>query len=152
MIMSTSAGVWVRRKSHKPIFYLGGLLIIIAPLLYFLLPLSVITLAAVYTIFCAGMGMISTSYLILIIDTVPPDRTAGATGLLNSFTNIGGMIGPIITGIFLATFSVKAAVDGVSWQTPTPEAFFYTFATGMVAALVIMMLIIATNTGRKVQS
>jgi MFS family permease len=151
MIMSTSAGVWVRRKGHKPVFYLGGILIIIAPLVYFLLPLSVITLAAVYTIFCAGMGMISTAYLIVMIGTVPPDRTAGATGLLNSYTNIGGMIGPIITGIFLATFSVKSVVDGVSWQTPTAEAFFYTFATGMAAALVIMMLIIAINNGRKVQ-
>lgn len=151
MIASSSAGIWVRRKGHKTIFYLGGALMLIAPFIYFLLPLSVLTLAAVYTVFCAGMGMVATAYLIVMIGTVPPDRTAGATGLLNSCTNIGGMIGPMITGIFLATFSVKTVADGVVWQTPTAEAFFYTFATGTVAALVIMTLIIAINTGRTSQ-
>lgn len=34
---------------------------------------------------------------------------------------------------------------------PDSRSFFYTFATGTAAALVIMMLIIAINNGRKVQ-
>ena len=118
---------------------------IAAPFIYFLLPLSVMTLALLYTVFCAGMGMVATSYLIAMIETVSSDRTAGATGLLNSCTNVGGMIGPIVSGIFLAAFSVTAIVDGVAWQTPTSSAFVCTFVTGTVSAVMIMGLIIATT-------
>jgi len=148
MVSSPAAGLWIRKRGYKVPLYLGGSLMITAPALFFLLPLSIPALAVVYTVFCAGMGMVATSYLIAMIGTVPSDRTAGATGLLNSFTNIGGMIGPMITGIFLAAFTIKSVSNGIIWNAPTMEAFSFTFATGAVAALVIMALIIATNAGQ----
>jgi len=142
MIASPSAGIWIRRRGYREPLYLGGALMIAAPFIYFLMPLSILSLAALYTVFCAGMGMVATSYLIAMIKTVPPDRTAGATGLLNSCTNIGGMIGPMITGIFLATFSVETVINGILGPTPTHDAFFLTFAAGLLSALAIMALII----------
>lgn len=146
MIASPAAGFWIRKRGFKIPLHLGGALMVAAPALFFLLPLSITALALVYTVFCAGMGMVATSYLIAMIDTVPQDRTAGATGLLNSFTNIGGMIGPMITGIFLAAFTVKMTSDGTIWNAPTIEAFTFTFATGAVTAIVILALVIATAT------
>lgn len=148
MIASPAAGLWIRKRGYNFPLYLGGLMMIAAPLIYFLLPLSIATLAVLYTVFCAGMGMVATAYLMAMIGTVPSDRTAGATGLLNSCTNIGGMIGPMITGIFLATFSVKTISDNITGQTPAPEAFFMTFATGTVSAVIIMVLIIVTTSGQ----
>ena len=146
MIASPAAGLWIRKRGFRMPLYLGGTLMIAAPFIYFLLPLSITTLAVLYTTFCAGMGMVATTYLMAMIRIVPAERTGSATGLLNSCTNIGGMLGPMITGIFLATFSVKTVFEGISVQTPAPEAFFMTFATGTVAAAIIMILIIAATT------
>lgn len=149
MIASGTAGLWIRKKGFRPPFYLGGALMILAPLVYFALPLSIFSLALLYTIFCTGMGMTATAYLIAMIGTVSSDRTAGATGLLNSCTNIGGMLGPMITGMYLAAFSIVTVVGDIPAQTPTTEAFSATFVTGAVAALVITGLIVAVNAGRK---
>jgi MFS family permease len=95
-------------RGIKPVCIFGSLLLLLSTLfLIFAVP-SVMVLTGSWMLFSAGMSMTSTACIIAMIDYVPRSRTAEATGLMQSVQTIGGMIGPVITGIILASAKVSS--------------------------------------------
>ncbi|MBN2733820.1 MAG: MFS transporter [Methanomicrobiaceae archaeon] len=137
MIASPLSSFWVQRKGFlRPVLFGSGCMIL-SPVIFFLMPLSVLSLSVVWILFSIGMAVVSTGYLLRIIKSVPENRTAGATGLLHSSINVGGMTGPVIAGIILATFSSRFLIAGEMRIFPEAQAFSWVFAAGAVMALIV---------------
>jgi hypothetical protein len=79
--------------------------------------------------------------MIIMINSVPKERTAGATGLLHSSINIGGMAGPMVAGVFLAAYTASFTIGGEKWVLPTEKAFDLSFGFGIFATLLILLLV-----------
>ncbi|UUX91215.1 MFS transporter [Methanoplanus endosymbiosus] len=141
MVASPVAGRWMRKRSAKVPIYLGAVMMAAGCMLYFVLPQSIISLAVIWVLFSGGMGIVATCYMIIMINSVPKERTAGATGLLHSSINVGGMAGPMIAGIFLAAYTMNFTIGGEVWTLPTEQAFELSFGFGVVVTLVILALI-----------
>ena len=140
MIASSLASFWIQKKGFTLPVYSGSACMLLAPVVFFLMPLSVLSLALVWVLFTVGMAIVSMAYLLKVIKSVPPGRTAGATGLLYSSINIGGMTGPIFAGIILATFSSQFLISGEFWTFPDSQAFSWIFAAGAVMSVVVFAL------------
>ncbi|EHQ35298.1 MFS transporter [Methanoplanus limicola] len=141
MTASPLAGRWMRRRSAKVPVYLGAFMMLAGCMLYFVLPQSVISLAIIWVLFSGGMGIVATCYMIIMINSVPKERTAGATGLLHSSINIGGMAGPMVAGVFLAAYNASFTIGGEKWVLPTEEAFDLSFGFGIFLTLLILLLV-----------
>ncbi|WOF17051.1 MFS transporter [Methanoplanus sp. FWC-SCC4] len=142
MIASPLCGAWMRRRSAKIPLYTGSLMMVAAPLCFILFPLSLSLLAVVWMLFSGGMGIVATAYMIITINSVPSERTAGATGLLHSGINIGGMLGPIIAGIFLAAYSFETYIAGELWVVPESTAYNLIFGLGLLMAVAVFVLVL----------
>lgn len=140
MIASPFSSFWVQRKGFLFPVYSGSTCMLLAPVVFFIMPLSVLSLSLVWVLFSVGMAVVSTAYLIKIINSVPENRTAGATGLLHSSINIGGMTGPIFAGIILATFSSQFLIEGELWLLPDSQAFLWIFAAGAFMSVAVFVL------------
>ena len=140
MIASPLSSFWMREKGFMAPVVFGSVCMAASPAAYFLLPLSIISLSLIWVLFSIGMAVVSTAYLLKMIKAVPPDRTAGATGLLHSSINIGGMTGPVFAGAILSAFSSQFLIAGELWSFPTVEAFSIIFAAGFAASAAVLFL------------
>ncbi|MBP2133413.1 MFS family permease [Methanomicrobium sp. W14] len=140
MITSPLSGFLMQKYGFKKPVVAGSLCLIAAPAVFFIMPLSVYSLSLMWVFFSAGMAAVSTAYLLMTIKSVPPGRTAGATGFLHSSINIGGMTGPIFAGIILAAFSREFIIGNEVWTYPDPTAFSLIFICGAVMAVMIAVL------------
>ena len=141
MIASPLAGRWMRTRSAKVPIFLGAVMMIVSCSLYFILPQSVAGLSLIWILFSGGMGIVATCYMIIMIKSVPKERTASATGLLHSSVNLGGMLGPMIAGVFLAAYTMNITIGGENWTLPTDQAFELSFGFGIFLTLVILVLV-----------
>jgi MFS family permease len=109
--------------------------------------LSFLTLGIAWMIISAGMSMILTSCTIAMINHVPSSRTAEATGLIQSVQTIGGMAGPVLTGLVLAGSSVTSLRDGVAWALPAPHAFTQVHGIVLLVCIVILLCSLCLKPG-----
>ncbi len=108
---------------------------------------SILLLTVAWMIFSAGMSMTSTTCMIAIIDYVPQARTAEATGFMQSVQTIGGMIGPVITGLILAGASISSIRDGVTWIEPEASTFGQVHLLTLLICIVVMICSLFIKSG-----
>lgn len=107
----------------------GSLLLIGAGAMLCAFPLSIAVLVIAWMLFSFGMSVIATADLIGVLDHVGEERTAEATGVIQSMQTLGGMIGPIVTGTILATTQVTTLYRGEEWDVPGTETYYLIFLT-----------------------
>jgi MFS family permease len=119
---------------------IGSLFFLSAGILLLVFPLSVEILVIAWMVFSFGMSMIATADLIGVMDHVREDRTAEATGIIQSMQTLGGMAGPIVTGIILSTSQVSMVYQGEEWQVPQMESYYLVFLAVALISLVILFV------------
>lgn len=118
---------------------LGSFLLIGAGLILFLFSLSSVTLIIAWMIFSFGMSVIATADLIGVMDHVGDNRTAEATGIIQSMQTLGGMTGPIITGILLSTSQITTLYQGEEWTVPDTSTYYLVFLAVAIISCIILL-------------
>lgn len=118
---------------------IGSLLLILSMVILLSAGLSFLSLVIGWMIFSAGMSTASTACIIAMIEFVPATRTAEATGLMQCVQTIGGMVGPVVTGIVIAASSVTSVRDGAQWTIPLPSAFMQLHLLVLCIGVVILV-------------
>ncbi len=119
---------------------MGSLLLLGAGCLLFLLPISLAGLVVAWMLFSFGMSMVATADLIGVLDYVGEERTAEATGVIQSMQTLGGMIGPIVTGIILATSQVSTMYQGEIWQVPETGTYHQVFLAVIIISSILLVI------------
>jgi MFS family permease len=140
MIAGPLTGRMIPVTGCRPPCILGSLLLLGAGALLYLSPLSIITLVIAWTLFSFGMSMVATADLIGVMDYVSEDRTAEATGIIQSMQTLGGMTGPIITGTILATSGVSMMYQGELWEVPETGTYYLVFLTVILVSSVLLLI------------
>ncbi len=124
MIAGPVTGRMMIRTGVRLPCMIGGLLLAFPVALLLIFPPSVLLLVLVWMIFSAGMSTAATAQLIGAMQIVAGGRTAETTGLMQSVQTFGGMIGPVITGLFLTGSGVAMLHDGETWMVPSAGGYF----------------------------
>jgi MFS family permease len=140
MIAGPLTGRMIPVTGCRPPCILGSLLLLGAGVLLYLSPLSIVTLVIAWTLFSFGMSMVATADLIGVMDYVSEDRTAEATGIIQSMQTLGGMTGPIITGTILATSGVSMMYQGELWEVPETGTYYLVFLTVILVSSVLLLI------------
>ncbi len=147
MIAGPLTGRLVATRGVRLPCVLGSLLLVCAMLILLSWNLSFLTLVIAWMIFSAGMSTTSTSCMIAIIDYVPASRTAEATGLMQSVQTIGGMVGPVLTGLVLAGSSVPYLKDGSIWMLPAPVTFMNVHGMVLLISIIVLLCSLSLKSG-----
>ena len=91
-------------------------------------------------LFSFGMSVIATATLIGVMDYVREDRTAEATGIIQSMQTLGGMAGPVVTGLLLETSQVSMEHLGETWTVPTIDTYYLVFLTVIVISIFLLLI------------
>lgn len=123
-VVALAASVLVSRVGVKPLALTGG----IVTALGFLLEAystNLTTALAIEVVVGAGMGLLNSSIINLLILTVDPKDMGQATAMNNVFRNVGGSLGAPIAGSLLATYVLTSG--SFAGYYPAHEAFQYVF-------------------------
>jgi len=138
MLAGPLTGRMIISRGVRPACILGSTLLLAAALILCIGQHSLSLVMIAWMVFSAGMSVSATACLIAIIDYVPLNRTAEATGFMQSVQTVGGMFGPVIAGLVFSGSSVTSILDGEIWSVPLPETFMSIHAIALVTALVIL--------------
>lgn len=119
---------------------IGSFLLAGVGVLLLSVPLSVPVLVIGWMLFAFGMSVIATADLIGIIYFVGSDRTSEATGVIQSMQTIGGMAGPIVTGILLESSQARVTIGGEEWTVPTAGAYDLVFISIVILGFVLLVV------------
>ena len=118
----------------------GSLMLAGAGVMLFVSPLSVEGLTVAWMLFSFGMSVIATATLIGVMDHIREDRTAEATGIIQSMQTLGGMTGPVVTGLLLETSQVSMEHLGETWTVPTTNTYYLVFLTVIVISIFLLLI------------
>ncbi|QYZ80184.1 MFS transporter [Methanofollis formosanus] len=138
MICGPLTGMLIRRRGMRAAMILGTSVVAAGAACYLFLPLSVASLVVAGLVYNAGMSVALTANTIIVVDSVRPEETGVGTAVYHTVQNLGGMIGPIIAGIFLTLHTT--AVPGWSVEVPTGDAFLGIFVTVICIAAVVLLI------------
>jgi MFS family permease len=147
MLAGPLTGRLVVSRGVRPACIIGSLLLISSISLMILGEPSFLLLVCVWMVFSAGMSATATACLIAIIDYVPRTRTAEATGLMQCVQTIGGMAGPVVTGIVLASSTVSDISNGKTWWIPAAETFTQVHMILLFLSIVVLLCSLALRSG-----
>ena len=89
-------------------------------------------------------GIAGALLAITFINTITSFTSREYTGILlgctNMMTIVGGVIGPVITTLILASVTLSTTVDNVAKSYPSPVAFNIMFAVGVIMAIASVFL------------
>ena len=120
---------------------IGSVMLLSAGVILFTLPLSFWVLVIAWMLFSTGMSVVATADLIGVMDYVSVERTAEATGIIQSMQTLGGMAGPVLTGFLLSTSEITVIQEGKELIIPETGTFYLVF--GAVALISILLILIA---------
>lgn len=118
----------------------GSLLLLGTGLLLFVLPVSVPVLVIAWMLFAFGMSVLATAGLIGVMNCVSARRTAQATGLIQGMQTLGGMAGPVITGLLLSTSQVSLMYQGEEWIVPEAGTYSLIYGTVVMGSLLLLLV------------
>jgi len=145
LVVAPVAGAIVARRGAKLPLFIGAA-ILAASFYYFYLFRATELQIALGVIFAfAGVGFMFTAMINVIIQSVDQSQTGVATGMNTLFRAVGGAIGPVITGVFLAAYTAPLIIQTprgpvVGPILPTTTAFDYIFLTGVGIAVIAMLI------------
>ena len=89
-------------------------------------------------------GIAGALLAITFINTITSFTSREYTGISSAATNmmriVGGVIGPVITTLILASVTLSTTVDNVAKSYPSPVAFNIMFAVGVIMAIASVFL------------
>jgi MFS family permease len=100
-----------------------------------------------------GVAFILVTTVNIIIQSVEQTQTGIATGIMTIFRTVGGAVGPVITGAYLAQYTTlipKSTPRGLMMiPIPSDTAFDYIFLTALGISIigVLMTLLIKGRSG-----
>lgn len=147
MVAGPLTGRLILSRGVRPACILGSFLLVAALLVLLAGIPSLLILTFIWMIISAGMSITTTSCIIAFIDFVPPSRTAEATGLVQSMQTIGGMIGPVITGLVFAESSVTYLRDGAVWTEPASFTFVHLHGVALAVGVIVLLCSFQIKTG-----
>jgi len=118
----------------------GSFLLLSAGCLLFLFPVTLAGLVIAWMVFSFGMSMLATADLIGVLEFIGEERTAEATGIIQSMQTLGGMIGPIVTGIILATSQVSTMYQGEIWEIPKTGTYYQIFLVVIIISSLLLVI------------
>lgn len=139
MISGPITGRYVLSRGVRPACILGSVFLLVSSFLLLSGIPSLLMLTVIWMIFSAGMSVTTTACIIAFIDFVPSSRTAEATGLVQSVQTIGGMVGPVITGLILTESSVTTLRNGVIWEYPASFTFVQVHEIALVLGILVLV-------------
>jgi len=119
---------------------LGSVFLTCAGLLLFAFPLSLMLLVLAWMLFSFGMSMVATADLLGVIEYVSEDRTTEATGIIQSMQTLGGMVGPIVTGLIFATSQTSMVIDDEVWDVPQAGTYYLVFFVIIAVSCTILAI------------
>ena len=137
MVAGPLTGVMVRRYGVRRPLISGAVLLFSGAAVYFVGFNSISMLVLAGVLMNAGMSVELTANTIIMLHSVPEEETAAGTALIQTSQNVGGMTGPVITGIIISGF--------------TAVAFGSVFLVATVfAAMVVIMTLFVPNIKKEV--
>jgi MFS family permease len=141
--VATVTSFTVHRTGVKPLALTGALAM--AAGFYLVSTATTLVQALVFeTVIGAGIALLTSSIINLLVLTVDPRDMGQATAMNNVFRNIGGSVGAPIAGSLLATFLITS---GPYAGAPAHIAFQYAF---WIAAIVTLVGSLAILLGQEV--
>jgi MFS family permease len=96
--------------------------------------------ASVLILFAVGGAFVTLSANVIIYFT-PPKDTGAVSATYSTMRIIGGAIGPVIAGMFMALFTSEVqSPEGVTSSVPNAMAFNATFLVGAIISLSLVVL------------
>ena len=91
-------------------------------------------------LFAVGGAFVTLSANVIIYFT-PPKDTGAVSATYSTMRIIGGAIGPVIAGMFMALFTSELqSPEGVTSSVPNAMAFNATFLVGAIISLILVAL------------
>jgi MFS family permease len=138
MVCGPLTGVFIGRRGARAAMFVGSVLFAAGALCYLLLDPSMTNLVLAGILFNAGMSVTLTGNTIIVVRSVRPEETGIGSAVYHTVQNMGGMIGPVIAGIFISLHAVS--VPGWNAAVPTGEAFTSIFGLIVLLALSVILL------------
>ncbi|MDD4254622.1 MAG: MFS transporter [Methanofollis sp.] len=138
MICGPLTGVFIRRRGERAAMLVGSVLFAAGAVCYLLLDPSMASLILAGVLFNAGMSVTLTGNTIIVVRSMRPEETGIGSSIYHTAQNMGGMIGPVIAGIFISLHVVS--VPGWDIPVPTGEAFTSIFSMIVLLALFVILL------------
>lgn len=138
MVSGPLTGVFIRRRGARAAMLVGSVLFAAGAVCYLLLDPSMATLVLAGVLFNAGMSVTLTGNTIIVVRSVRPEETGIGSAVYHTVQNMGGMIGPVIAGIFISLHAVP--MPGWDAAVPTGEAFTSIFGLIVLLALFVILL------------
>lgn len=140
MIAGPLTGRMIPVTGYRLPCIIGSFLLLSTGILLYFFLISIITLVVAWTLFSFGMSMVATADLIGVMDYVSKDRTAEATGIIQSMQTLGGMVGPIVTGTILATSKISMMHQGEIWDIPETWTYYLVFFIVILISSVLLVI------------
>jgi predicted MFS family arabinose efflux permease len=93
----------------------------------------------------AGLSMVNSSVINLLVLTVNPRDMGPASSMNTVFRNLGNSVGAPIAGSILSTFTIPVAAGSSDLLLPSTAAFKYTFYLAASAFLVVALIVLFAN-------
>jgi MFS family permease len=138
MVSGPATGMLIGRWGVRPAMVLGSVLLLLGTLLYAFTAPSVAVLVGAGVLFNAGMSVTLTGNTIIVVRAAEASETGTWTAVYHTSQNIGGMIGPVIAGVFLTAFAVE--VPGWTAFMPSMEAFHLVFVAISALSFATLLL------------
>lgn len=143
------AGRILPRFGPKPVLLSGAGIVSVGMLLFLVNRSSVTLVAADLFVALFGIVFILVPLLNLLAISLPRENVAVGFGMNTMLRNLGGAVGPVVATTIMASYArtVFEKVHGVSVPValPTTTAFNIIFAFGIVLALVVLGISLATK-------
>jgi MFS family permease len=128
LIFAALAGIFVTRVGTRPMTVIGAAITCVAFLLA--IPVQPLwSLLVVEFVVGAGIGILNSGMINLLVLTVDPRDMGLATSMSAVFRNVGSSLGAPLSGSLLASFTVSA----LGFNFPSHLAFEWSFALAAIA-------------------
>ena len=134
------AGILAIRHGSSKFIVPGSIILCIGILALLAFHSTSSQVASVLILFAVGGAFVTLSANVIIYFT-PPKDTGAVSATYSTMRIIGGAIGPVIAGMFMALFTSEVqSPEGVTSSVPNAMAFNATFLVGAIISLSLVAL------------
>jgi EmrB/QacA subfamily drug resistance transporter len=153
LIAAPFAGAIVKRRGAKLPLVIGALILAASFYYFYAFHATQPQIVLGVLISFVGVAFILVTTVNIIIQSVEQTQTGIATGIMTIFRTVGGAVGPVITGVYLAQYTTlipKSTPSGLMMiAIPSDTAFNYIFLTALGISVigVLVTLLIKGRSG-----
>ena len=145
LVVGPGIGRAVTRAGPKPAMVFGGLIAIIASVLFILFRATSTNVTLDMAVAMVGIVSIIIPIVNMISVSLPRDSVATGLGLNTMMRNIGGAIGPVVATTIMSAYTVTLNVGPRQLAFPSSAAFDYIFYLTIATMVVAIILAAAAK-------